>query len=500
MVSELEREPTGVDGLDGILGGGLLRGGIYILRGSPGAGKTILANQICFNHVKHGGRAAFVTLLAESHTRMLQHLRPMSFFDQDAIPDRLYYVSGFDALETAGLKGVVDLIRREIRGHRATLLVLDGFLATQESAQNDREFKKFIHEIQSHAAINDCTVLLLTNSTLPEGRPEHTMVDGLINLEERSFDYRTERKLSVVKFRGSDNLRGQHSFRITDSGLVVFPRVEVALAEPTRPIPSANDKVSTGIPGLDAMVGGGLPFSSTTGLLGPSGAGKTTVGLHFAGLSSAAEPGLFFGFYEAPERLLAKAQRLGIDLDGPRREGVLEFLWNAQTEGIIDEIAYRLLENVRRRGVKRLFLDGLGGLMEMAAQPERISRFFSVVVNELRALGVTTIYTMETMHIIGSDMQLPIRGLSSLVENMLVMRYVEIEGQFSRLLSVTKVRDSGFDPALREFEITDRGLRVGSAVRGYEAVLSGYARDKTRRDGVPTPRPKPARRNAPRDG
>jgi len=127
---KLERVPTGITGLDRILRGGLLRGGVYIIEGVPGTGKTILANQICFSHVAAGGHGAFVTLLAESHTRMLQHLQPMSFYHEEAIPDRLYYVSGFRILESEGLKGIVDLLRREITGHQASLLVLDGFATT----------------------------------------------------------------------------------------------------------------------------------------------------------------------------------------------------------------------------------------------------------------------------------------------------------------------------------------------------------------------------------
>ncbi len=340
---ELERVPTDIPGLDTILRGGLFKGAVYIIEGAPGAGKTIFANQTCFNHVERGGSAVFVTLLAESHTRMLQHLRPMSFYDESAIPDRLYYVSGFDILEADGLKGIVDLLRREIKGHKASLLVFDGFSVTQASASSEREFKKFIHDIQSHAAAAECTVIILTNGSTREIIPEYTMVDGVIELEDSRFEMRSERYLHVRKFRGSGFLRGRHAFRITERGIVVYPRIEATFATPSVQDKYQVRRISLGVGGLDAMVGGGLPAETTNGLLGPSGAGKTTLGLHYVGLSSASEPGLFVGFFESPERLRVKAESIGINLRALERRGDLELVWRPQGEHILDELGHDII-------------------------------------------------------------------------------------------------------------------------------------------------------------
>ena len=471
----IDRVPTGIPGLDTVLRGGLLKGGVYIVQGTPGAGKTILANQMCFSHVASGGRAAYVTLLAESHTRMFQHLRPMAFFDETVIPERLYYVSAFRMLEDEGLKGLIDLLRREIRSHRASLLVLDGLVAAEETATTDRDFKKFVHEVQSHAAANDCTVLLLTTGGIGKISAEHTIVDGLIELDDQLFDMRTERYLHVRKFRGSAGLRGRHPFRITPDGLVVHPRIEAAFAAPSRRPPAEHERTPSGVDGLDTLIGGGMIQATTTALVGPTGIGKTTFGLHFLEQSSAAEPGLLFGFYETPERLKTKAALLGIDLAGLEASGALEIVWQAQGENILDELGHRLLDAVRRRHVRRLFIDGLGGFIESAIHPERISRYLSVLSNELRALDVTALYTLETRDIVGPTVQMPVTGVSSLVESMIMMRYVEVQARTRRLLSIMKVRDSGFDPALHEFEITDRGVGVVGPFHGYEALLGGYA-------------------------
>lgn len=491
----LEHVPSGIPGLDTVLNGGFLKGGVYIIQGVPGAGKTILANQMCFNHVAGGGRVAYVTLLAESHSRMLQHLRPMRFFDEAPIPERLYYISGFNTLEDDGLTGLRDLLQREIRKHRASLLVLDGLVAAEETATSNREFKKFVHEVQMHAAMNDCTVLLLTSGVPGPVQAEHTMVDGLIELDDRLYEVRTERSLQVRKFRGSGSLRGRHPFRITQDGVIVYPRVEAVFATPSQPEHPTSSRVTTGIEGLDRILNGGIFQGTATVLMGPTGIGKTVAGLHFLAQSSAAKPGLHFGFYETPARLRLKAATMGMDLEGLEAQGALEVVWQAQGENMLDELAHHMLEAVQRRGVRRLFVDGLDGFLESSVHPERMSRFFSVLSNELRGLGVTALFTWETRDLIGSPLQVPIYGVSSLVENMIVLRYVEAEARTRRLLSVVKLRDSGFDPALQEFHITDTGMEILGPFSGYEGMLKGYAHAPNTTASPPSsPSERPSRR------
>src|ERR1700730_10532245 len=197
----LERVPTGVPGLDTILRGGVLRGGLFIIQGSPGAGKTILGNQICFRHVANGGRALYVTLLAENHARMLLHIGQLGFFEETVIPDRLYYISAFRVLEGDGLAGLLDLLRREVQSHDASVLIIDGLSAVEDTAASTREFKKFIHQLQAQAAVANCTMFLLTGAKPVSA--EHTLVDGVIDLQTRLHGRRAERSLQVHKLRGS---------------------------------------------------------------------------------------------------------------------------------------------------------------------------------------------------------------------------------------------------------------------------------------------------------
>ena len=482
----IPRLPSGVSGLDAILGGGFLQNGVYIVQGSPGAGKTILANQIAYRHAARGERALYVTLLAEQHARMLLHLGSLSFFNPARIPEAVLYVSGFRTLEEEGLKGLLALLRREVHAHRATVLVLDGLVVAEKQAASETEFKKFIHELQAQAMLAACTTFLLTSGHGEVISPEHTMVDGMLDLRDELYGAYAERAVEVRKFRGSDFLRGRHSFRIAEDGLLVFPRIESLHSAPSRAADLSQARLSVGIQDVDAMLGGGLRAATTMGLVGPTGVGKTTFGLHFLSASSAAEPGLYFGFFETPERLVGQARDMGLDFAGAVERGDAEIVWQEPTERILDELGHRLLDAVRRRGVRRLFVDGIGGFILPVTQPDRISRYFAALANELRALGVTTIFTMETREIVGPAVEVPIDGISSLVENLILLRYVEHSGALRRLLAITKTRNALFDPSLREMVITDRGIALGDKFEGAEKLLTGFAQSSSGSAAAPT--------------
>lgn len=483
--SALERIATGVPGLDEVLKGGFYEGAVYIVRGTPGAGKTILANQICFQHARQGKRALFVTLLAENHARMLQHLEQMSFYDSHLIPKYVYYISAFRVLEENGLKGMMDLLRREMKAHEASILILDGLIAVEETSTSDREFRKFIHELQAHAAAAGCCTLLLTNGRRGEYHPEHTMVDGLVTLEDVPYGKRRQRELEVRKFRGSASLRGRHPFQITDDGLVVHPRPESRFLR--NDASGNNGTISTGVDQLDNMTGGGLLADSSTLLLGPSGAGKTTLGTAFLQKSSKAEPGLHFGFYESPERLVGNAKLIGIDLQSRVDAGHLEILWRPPVERILDSLGNELIDAVRRRKVRRLFIDGWGGFAAAAETSERLSPFFAAIANELRSLGVTTICAMETENLIGPELHLPVDGVSAVAENMILLRYAEYQNQLCRMVSIMKMRGGGFDHTLREFEIGPRGLHLRDSFRNAEGVLTGLGTERVDNGSRPAP-------------
>jgi circadian clock protein KaiC len=459
----LDRLHSGVSGLDVILSGGFFQSGVYIIQGPPGCGKTILANQICFAHVKAGGTAVYATLLAESHSRMLQHLGRLSFFDLSVMPEKLTYVSAFNELESEGLSGLMGVLRREMRARKAGVLVLDGLVAATESASTGTELKKFVHEIQSNAVFHGCTVFLLTSAgEAARVNAEHTMVDGLIQLEDRLYEARAERSIQVRKFRGDGVLRGKHAFAITDDGIRVFPRIEAVYRLPPEDT-GVQARLTSGAPSLDRLFGGGgFPAATATMVIGSTGTGKTTLGLQFLAQSRAQEPGLLFSFFEAPSRIRGKAASLGLPWHELEAAGHLHQVWHPQGEHLMDELGHRLLDAVNEHGIRRLVIDGLSGFFESAVYPERVTRFFSCLVNELRRRGVTTMMTLETRDAVGSTVSTQY-GVSGFIDNLVFLRFVSDRGRARRILLLIKVRDADFDPRLQEMAITSSGIRIAGA-------------------------------------
>lgn len=479
----LEQISTGVPGLDDVLGGGLFVGGVYLVAGQPGAGKTLLANQIAFNHVAHGGRALYVTLLAESHARMLLLMERMRFFRPDAVGQSLQYISGYQALEKAKLAGLLRLLRAAMREHRATLLVIDGLLTAHELTDTDFELKKFIYEMQVLAELSGCTSMLLRGAHDPaESYPERTMADGLILLTTTRIGMRSVRELEVAKHRASAHMMGSSFFEILASGIAVYPRTEARCApETAAQADEGAALLSTGIASLDAMLRGGVRAGSTTMLLGPPAVGKTLLGLQFLDCAAArSEPCLYFGFREPPPRLVRKGKAIGIHLDEHVSNGVLDIQCYPPQEPLADRLVDALLANIRERNVRRLFIDGFGGLRAGLIYPERALPFAIGLDAQLRALGVTVLWSEEIGSVFGPSLAIP-TGAAETVDNILLLRHVELRAQIRRVISVIRTADQGHENSLREFKITNRGLQVAPPFETAEAILTGVARSLDQR-------------------
>lgn len=482
----LQRVATHVPGLDTVLCGGLLRGGIYVVRGAPGSGKTMLGNQISFANARHGGSSAIVTLLAESHARLMLHLESINFYDPALVGDSVRYLSAYNVLTKSGLRGVLDFIRSELppkrrsRGKKASpepasIIVIDGFLVISDFSSSVGELKKFIQDLQLYADLVGATVLLLAGPAVDESRPEYTMVDGIIELREHVHDLRAYRELRVRKLRGVPHLRGGHIFDISSRGISVSPRVEALYGTPSGEDRCSDETVSSGVRQLDRMLGGGLRCGTTTLVLGPSGAGKTTLGLHYLAATPKGSRSVLFGFYETPTRLLDKARKLNLSLDSRLKRGELELVWHPSTEQNVDALVERLLQAIDRNSATRLFIDGLDGFQRATIHPERVHHVFTAIANELRVRGVTTLYTFEVPKFIGPSVDAPVTGVSALAENLIYLRFVELRSHLYRLLSVLKVRDSSYDSSLREFHITSNGIALQKTFESAEAILTGTA-------------------------
>jgi circadian clock protein KaiC len=233
--------------------------------------------------------------------------------------------------------------------------------------------------------------------------------------------------------------------------------------------------MKTGIANLDNIVGGGLREGSTTLLAGPSGSGKTILVMHFLSAASKEEPALYFGFYENPAVLALKAHRLELGFEKLQRESCFHCLWQPPTEDVLDAVGPRLLDAVRSTGARRVFVDGLDGFIKTAVQAERMSHYLTALTNELRALGATAVYTLEVPNLIGADFRLPLAGVSTIVENLIILRFVEVRTQLFRMLSVLKMRDSEHQTSLYEFAIERGGVSLNPTSESAERILAGLA-------------------------
>src|SRR6185437_12322919 len=466
---QLTRVPSGIKGLDEVLRGGFFGGGLYIIEGPPGVGKTILGNQICFNQASSGSKVLYVTLIAETVGRMLLNIKSLTFFNEDQVGDGIVYISGFSALKEKGLNGLLHLLRKEVASRKATILIVDGFASASDHAQSHEELKLFVQQLQTQADAADCTVFLLTNPNERAPSSEETMVDGIINLRSTIHEWRSARELCVRKLRGSSYLQGVHSYDINEDGVSVYPRLET-LISPNTDLNGDLQRVSSGNSRLDEMLGGGFPARSATMLIGPSGTGKTTLGLQFLSLSSADEPGLLLGFYETPARIYLKAKAVCPSMTEQLDAGHVQILWQAPTDQFLDELADRMLRDIKRRKVKRLMIDGLGGFKK-ALRSRPIEPFFSALVHELRSQGVTTICTAEVMEIVGPTITVPLQGLSDVTDNHIVLRFVESGASLYRIVSILKVRDSAFDSDLRQLSFSDHGIELAESSASAKSIL-----------------------------
>lgn len=485
------RLKTGVPGMDELLGGGLVASGLYLIEGMPGAGKTILASQIAFNLARKGLNVLFVTLIAESHGKLLGHLHEFNFFDGDLLSQKIVMLSGFNELISNGLDGLFKFLGESVRQHKASFLVLDGFASAREFAESPRALAGFIHNINTLLTATGTTTLLLAPLTGNGPQPEHTLVDGLIELERVACGLRRAREIEIHKMRGGRHLTGQHIFTIGDEGIHVYPRLETVVTTRHFEPPENHGISSTGLAALDALISGGIIKGSSTSLIGAPGVGKTLLGLNFlcAGAKQG-ERGLYLGFYESPERLEAKAKNVGIDLAGAVERGEVYMQWHAPLELFVDALAEQLDEFIREHAITRLFLDGVEGFTQAALYPERVSEFLTALTVLLRARGVTTILS-EELPLFSHSIETRTLSVSAVVENIILLRYFEYEAEVRRLIAIMKLRESAYDPGIHEFLITDKGLNVGERLIGIEHTLSGSAR----RADVSLPRPKRRDRN-----
>ena len=475
----IRKLPTGVPGLDEILGGGLPEFSFNIVAGAPGGGKTTLAHQIVFANASPERPALFFTVLGEPALKMLRYQQQFEFFDHAKLNSSVRFINLSQVVLDNDLGAVLAEIIKEVEATHPTLVVVDSFRTVVRKVQSspvaDIELQGFIQRLALFLTSWQATTFLIGEYTEGEIRdnPVFTVADGLIWLYQSVERNSIVRKLQIVKMRGQESVPGLHTFRITDAGLQTFPRTFGLVGETGQV--KGGRRLSTGLGVLDAMLGGGIPEGDSLLLAGPSGAGKSILATQFIaeGLRQG-EPGIVAVFEEIPAEYMQRAAALGFDFETSHREGKLEIIYLRPLDLSVDETVHAIVDSVKKLGCKRLVIDSLSGF-EMALAPgfrtdfrESLYRMIAV----LTRLGVTIVSTVEIVETFTS-MDLSNFTVSFLADDIVRMRYVSINGQLRKMLLVVKMRRSQHRIDLFEYEITSKGIVIGEPMRGYRALTSG---------------------------
>ncbi|MDP9349412.1 MAG: AAA family ATPase [Gemmatimonadota bacterium] len=453
-----ERMSAGNAEADHILGGGFPENSINIVMGHPGSGKTIFAEQLIFHNAGDDRPILYLTTLSEPLAKVVRYLQGFRFFDEEKLGTQVIYEDVGPELARDGAAALIPLLQKAIETLSPKVIVIDSFKAVHDLAPSVTERRQMVYEMTALLTSFGTTAFLLGEYTEDDILlyPEFAVADAIVELSRRRTGSRDERYFRVYKLRGSRYLEGAHAFRITDSGLDIYPRLvspHVATGyEPT------SERVPTGVPGLDEMLGGGLWRGTTTLLAGPSGAGKTTIGLQFA-LEGARlrEPTLYMNFQENPTQLIRTIRSLGADFDEARAE-YLELVYASPVELQIDSIIVDMFRRIQQRGVRRLVIDAIGDLASAATDSQRLHDYLYALVQHFAVSTVTSVLNLETMgnSISGQGMQ---NAISYLSDNVLLLT-VDGEEKTRRRIRVLKTRGSAHDARVREVEITGSGLSI----------------------------------------
>ena len=359
-----------------------------------------------------------------------------------------------------GLAAVTERIAALIKERRPGIIAIDSFKALAAFADDARGFRRFLHELAALLTAFPATSFWIGEYSEDEARsaPEFAVADGIISLATERASERTLRLIQVTKLRGSDFRSGRHAYRLSGDGITVFPR----LADPLRDdgYGLSEERISSGIAPLDRMLAEGYAPGSSTLVAGPSGAGKTLMGLHFIFNGAANnEPGVIATLQENPSQLEKVARGFGWSLDSER----VAVMHRSPNDVYIDEWVYELLDLIETTGATRVMIDSLSDLQYATPDPVRFREFVYSLTQRLSRAGISPIMTSEIPDLFHVG-RLAEYGISHLSDNVVLLQYLRAESRLLRTVTILKSRASAHDPEIREFDITADGIVLGDAI------------------------------------
>lgn len=475
----IRKLPTGVRGFDDILGGGIPEYSFNVLAGMPGSGKTTLAHQVMFANATAKRPALYFTVLGEPAIKMLRYQQQFSFFDQSKLGKAIRFINLGDQVLEEDLDAVLAEIIKQVTASQPGIVIVDSFRTVMRKATagaDEMPMQNFIQRLTQFLTSWQATTFLVGEFSEEEsrGNPLFTVADGLFWLSQKVERNSVVRKLQILKVRGQDSVPGLHTVRISDGGLQAFSR-SLGFSR-QHPQLARRRRLSMGIPELDKMMGGGVLEGDSLLIAGPSGTGKSALATQFiaAGLRKG-EPGIMAIFEERPQGYANRADSFGLDLKKSQGKGKLEIVYLRPLDLSVDEVMQEILDAVERVGAKRLVIDSLVSL-EMALAPgfrEDFRESLYRMIVALTGAGVTILSTVEVEDTF-TQFSFSHYTISFLTDDILRLRYVEIDGQLRKVMVVIKMRGGNHSKDIREYVITDKGVVViRPRSTDYEGLITG---------------------------
>lgn len=473
------KAPTGVPGLDDILGGGLMSGHVFLLEGEPGTGKTTLALRFLLAGAEAGERGLYITLSeserelregAASHgwhiagnVEVFEVVPPEHLLDPDR-QQSLLYSSDLELGETTKL--IIEAFER-VKPRR---VVLDSLSEIRLLAQSSLRYRRQLLALKHFFARREATVLLLDDLTSDTNdKTVHSIVHGVVQLEQRAPAYGAERRrLRVLKYRGQSYRGGHHDFVIRTGGLAVYPRLIAAEHRGAFARPCNR----SGLEALDALLGGGIEQGSSTLVLGPAGTGKSTFTLQF--LQAAVQRGekaALFVFDEELGLLFDRTRAMGFELEALRDSGALLVEQIDAAEMSPGEFSHRVRARVADGDLRTVVIDSLNGFQSAMPEESALVLHLHELLQYLNRQGASTFLTVA-QHGLISDVRAPVE-VTYLADTVILLRYFEAAGKVRRAVSVIKKRTGHHEDTIREFRIGRGGLQLGAPLEDFHGVLRG---------------------------
>jgi len=468
---------TGIPGLDNVLGGGLTKDRLYLVEGDPGAGKTTMALQYLAEGAARGETVLYITLaetevelraVAQAHGMSLEGVTVHEVIPNESLldPSEQYTVLPPSEVE---LGETNNMILELVEKLNPTRVVLDSLSELQLLSGSPLRYRRHVLALKQYFAKRACTAILLDDKTSLRGDQQvRSVAHCVISLQHTDSEYGAERRLvRVLKYRGVAFRRGPHDYSIVTGGLVVYPRIVAAESrELTR-----RAQVSSGLPSLDLLLGGGIEEGSSTLVSGPAGTGKSSVVVQFVkAMTDRGERAAMFLFEESFNTLLNRSEGIGIDLHTPYASGALMVHQIDPAELSPGEFSHAVC-GAANKGAKVIVIDSLNGYMNAMPEAGFLVTHLREILTYLGQRGVVTFLVGVQNGIVGA--MSTGMDVSYLADNVVVLRYFEARGAVEKAISVFKKRGSRHETTLRKFDITPRGIAVGPVLSNFQGILTG---------------------------